>query len=109
MSLIWWVVPALAGVVGLMLSFAGLGRLMKLRLAAGGLRFLFGIGLMGAAGVGTFIGLNLQTYKALTKERDVAEITFAQDAGAIGFLRCQSGNRAFALRLFGNRSDARLD
>lgn len=82
MSLIWWVVPALAGVVGLMLSFAGLGRLMKLRLAAGGLRFLFGIGLIGAAGLGTFIGLNLQTYKALTKERDVAEISFAQAPGA---------------------------
>jgi hypothetical protein len=82
MSLLWWIVPALAGVLGLMLSFAGLGRLMKLRLAAGGLRFLFGIGLLGAAGIGTFVGLNLQTYKALTKERDVAEISFAQDADA---------------------------
>ena len=50
MGLIWWILPALAGVVGLMLSFAGLGRLMKLRLAAGGLRFLFGIGFLGAAG-----------------------------------------------------------
>lgn len=76
MGLIWWVLPALAGVVGLMLSFAGLGRLMKLRLAAGGLRFLFGIGFLGAAGIGTFVGLNLQTYKRLTYERVVAEVSF---------------------------------
>lgn len=76
MGLIWWVLPALAGVIGLMLSFAGIGRLMKLRLAAGGLRFLFGIGFLGAAGIGTFVGLNLQTYKRLTYERVVATISF---------------------------------
>lgn len=80
--MIWWILPALAGVVGLALSFAGIGRLLKLRLAAGGLRFLFGIGFLGAAGIGTFVGLNLQTYKALTKERDVAEISFTQDSSA---------------------------
>ncbi|MEL7110320.1 MAG: hypothetical protein AAGJ68_12065 [Pseudomonadota bacterium] len=76
MGLIWWVLPALAGVIGLLLSFAGLGRLMKLRLAAGGLRFLFGIGFLGAAGIGTFVGLNLQTYKRLTYERVVATLSF---------------------------------
>ncbi|MEM7328288.1 MAG: hypothetical protein AAF437_06070 [Pseudomonadota bacterium] len=76
MGLLWWVLPALSGVVGLMLSFAGLGRLMKLRLAAGGFRFLFGIGFLGAAGIGTFVGLNLQTYKRLTYERTVATISF---------------------------------
>lgn len=80
--LIWWILPALAGIVGLAFSFAGIGRLLKLRLAAGGLRFLFGIGFLGAAGIGTFVGLNLQTYKALTKERDVAEISFEQDDSA---------------------------
>ncbi len=76
MGLIWWILPALAGVIGLMLSFAGIGRLMKLRLAAGGLRFLFGIGFLGAAAVTTFVGLNLQTYKRLTYERVVATISF---------------------------------
>ena len=84
MGLIWWILPALSGVIGLMLTFAGIGRLMKLRVAAGGLRFLFGIGFLGAAGVGTFAGLNLQTYKRLTYERPVAKITFtstgAQDS-----------------------------
>ena len=82
MGLIWWILPALAGVLGLLLSFAGIGRLLKLRLMAGGLRFLFGIGFLGAAGVGVLAGLNLQTYKALTKERDVAQISFAQENDA---------------------------
>ena len=81
MGLIWWILPALAGVVGLMLTFAGLGRLMKLRLAAGGLRFLFGVGFLGAAGIGTFAGLNLQTYKRLTYERPVAQVSFDQVSG----------------------------
>jgi len=78
MDLLWWILPALSGVIGLVLSFAGIGRLMKLRLAAGGLRFLFGIGFLGAAGIGTFVGLNLQTYKRLTYERVVATVSFDQ-------------------------------
>ncbi|MEM5518614.1 hypothetical protein WNY37_16775 [Henriciella sp. AS95] len=88
MGLIWWIIPALTGVIGLMLTFAGLGRLMKLRVAAGGLRFLFGIGFLGVAGVGTFAGLNLQTYQRLTYERPVAKITFSREAGV------ESGYRA---------------
>lgn len=89
MGLIWWVLPALAGVVGLMLTFAGLGRLMKLRLAAGGLRFLFGIGFLGTAGIATFAGLNLQTYKRLTYERPVAQISFDAVAGDDGAYRAR--------------------
>ncbi|MEM8616686.1 MAG: hypothetical protein AAGF20_07095 [Pseudomonadota bacterium] len=81
MGLIWWVLPALAGVIGLMLSFAGLGRLMKLKLAAGGLRFAFGVGFLGLAGLVTFAGLNLQTYKRLTYERVVATVSFDKTAG----------------------------
>lgn len=82
MELIWWIIPALAGVIGLVLSFAGLGRLMKMRLAAGALRLLLGLGLISGAGIGVLAGLNLQTYKALTKERDVAQIEFVQETGA---------------------------
>lgn len=82
MGLMWWILPAVTFVVGLLLSFAGLGRLLKLRLAAGGVRFLFGIVfLLGSFGIG-FAGLNLQTYKALTKERIVAEISFEQVSGS---------------------------
>ena len=82
MDLLWWILPALSGIIGLMLSFAGLGRLMKLRLAAGGLRFLFGIGFLGAAGIGTLVGLNLQTYQRLTYERVVATVSFDEAPNA---------------------------
>ncbi|MEM1389995.1 MAG: hypothetical protein AAGG45_02860 [Pseudomonadota bacterium] len=82
MSLVWWVFPAVTLIVGLMLSFAGLGKLMKLNLVSGGLRFLFGIGFLGVTGIVTLAGLNLQTYERLTFERVVATVSFekAQDA-----------------------------
>lgn len=81
MGLIWWILPALTGVIGLMLSFAGLGRLMKLNIAAGALRFIFGVGFLGLAGVVTLAGLNMQTFKRLTYERVVANISFDKAPG----------------------------
>ena len=87
MGLIWWILPALGGVVGLMLTFAGLGRLGKLRLMTGGLRFVFGIGFLGLAGIATFAGLNLQTYKRLTYERPVARVSFDAVANQAGQYR----------------------
>ena len=76
MNMIWWILPALSGVIGLMLTLAGLGRLFKLRLAAGGVRFMFGVACLALAGVTTFAGLNLQTYQRLTYERPVATVRF---------------------------------
>jgi hypothetical protein len=76
MGLIWWILPAIAGVIGLMLLFAGIGKMTKLKPASGGLRMLFGVGFLGLAGIVAFAGLNLQTYKRLTFERDVANIKF---------------------------------
>ena len=81
MGLIWWILPAVTFVVGLLLSFAGIGRLLKLQLLSGGVRFLFGVVFfLGTFAIG-FAGLNLQTYKALTKERIVAEISFEKVSG----------------------------
>ncbi|MEZ5947615.1 MAG: hypothetical protein R3C04_12335 [Hyphomonas sp.] len=76
MSLIWWILPAIAAVIGLMLLFAGFGKLAKLRPASGGMRLLFGVGFLGLAGIVAFAGLNLQTYKRLTKERYAATVKF---------------------------------
>ncbi|KCZ90748.1 hypothetical protein [Hyphomonas johnsonii] len=77
MGLIWWILPAIAGVVGLMLLFAGFGKLASLKPVSGGTRLLFGVGFLGLAGIVAFAGLNLQTYKRLTYERDIANIKFA--------------------------------
>ncbi len=76
MGLIWWILPAISGVLGLMLTFAGLGRLARLKLFAATPRLAFGAGFLGLAGVVALTGLNLQTYSRLTFERPVATISF---------------------------------
>lgn len=78
MGLIWWVLPAVSGVLGLMLTFAGLGRLARLRFFSGAPRLAFGVGFLGMAGVVALAGLNLQTYQRLTFERPVATISFVE-------------------------------
>ena len=80
MNMIWWLLPAVAGMIGLMFTFAGIGRLFKLKPISGGFRFLFGAGFLSLAAVVTLIGLNLQTYKRLTFERPVAVLTFEATA-----------------------------
>ncbi|MCI4643635.1 MAG: hypothetical protein MRY64_02505 [Hyphomonadaceae bacterium] len=85
-SMIWWILPAISGVIGLMLSFAGLGRVFNLQVVSGGARVFFGLGFLGLAGIVTLAGLNLQTYKRLIYERPVANISF-EDAGEPGLYR----------------------
>lgn len=76
MNMIWWLLPAVSGLIGLMMTLAGLGKLFKLKPFSGGLRLLLGVGFLGGAGVIILAGLNLQTYKRLTFERPVAILTF---------------------------------
>jgi hypothetical protein len=76
MSLIWWVLPSIAGVLGLILLFAGFAKLAGLKPFAGVARLAFGSGFLGLAGVIAFAGLNIQTYSRLTYERPVANIKF---------------------------------
>ena len=76
--MMWWIIPALCGVVGLMLGFAGISRLIRANFVSGGVRALLGVGFLGAAGVAVFAGLNLQTYKRLTHEQLAATVYFIQ-------------------------------
>lgn len=76
MNLVWWILPAISGVIGLMLVFAGFAKVLGLKPFSGGTRLFFGAGFLGLAGVVAFAGLNLQTYRALTKEREVVTISF---------------------------------
>jgi len=64
------------------MTFAGFGKLFKLKPFSGSFRLLFGVGFLGLAGVVTLTGLNLQTYKRLTLERPVAVLTFAETSSA---------------------------
>lgn len=74
---IWWVLPAVTGLIGVLLFFGGISKLLGLRFGAGLARLVLGIGALGVTGVIAFSALNLQTYKRLTFERPVATIEFA--------------------------------
>lgn len=84
MGLIWWILPSIAGVLGLILLFAGFAKLANLKPFAGAGRLFFGAGFLGLAGIIVFAGLNIQTYKRLTYERDVANIKFTAVEGQPG-------------------------
>ncbi|MFN7056652.1 hypothetical protein [Hyphomonas sp.] len=81
MSLIWWILPSISGVIGLILLFAGIAKLANLRPFAGVGRLALGSAFLGIAGVVAFAGLNIQTYKRLTYERPVATVTFTAVPG----------------------------
>lgn len=76
--MIWWIIPALCGVIGLMLCFAGIARLFKANFTGGGLRLVTSLAFLGVAGISVMAGLNLQTYKRLTHEQLAATIYFTQ-------------------------------
>ena len=73
---VWWILPAVAGLIGAFLMIGGIGKLIGLRIGTGLARLLLGAASLGIAGVVAFAGLNLQTYNRLTLERPVAKITF---------------------------------
>ncbi len=75
---IWWTIPVLATLVGLLLVGAGLGRMFRFKLMSGLSRFLFGGVFLGGAATAVLFGLNLQTYARLVYERPAAEVTLTQ-------------------------------
>jgi hypothetical protein len=98
MGLIWWVLPSIAGVIALLLLFAGFAKMANLKPFAGVTRLLFGTAFAAIAGVIVFAGLNIQTYKRLTYERPVATIRFAALPEQTGVYRADvtfSDGRAF--------------
>ncbi len=75
---IWWAIPAITALVGVLMVGGGIGRLFRFRMFSGLSRFLFGGVFLSGAAVAALAGLNLQTYARLTYERPAAEVTFAQ-------------------------------
>ncbi|MFT3725883.1 MAG: hypothetical protein QM773_20150 [Hyphomonadaceae bacterium] len=71
---IWWLIPAFVGLVGILMLVAGVAKVFKAKLGSGLMRVLFGgLTLAGAMIVG-LIGLNLQTYAQLSKERLAGQV-----------------------------------
>lgn len=72
---IWWLIPAFVGLVGVLMLVGGILAVFKAKLGSGLMRVLFGgLTLAGAMIVG-LIGLNLQTYTQLSKERLAGQVT----------------------------------
>lgn len=71
---IWWLIPAFVGLVGILMLVGGVAKVFKAKLGSGLMRVLFGgLTLAGAMIVG-LIGLNLQTYAQLSKERLAGQV-----------------------------------
>jgi hypothetical protein len=82
---IWWLIPTFVALVGALMLFGGIGRVFKAKFTSGVFRVLFGgVALAGAAIFG-LIGLNLQTYAQLTKERLAGQVVLTKAAGADAF------------------------
>ncbi len=76
---IWWLIPAFVGLVGVLMLVGGVAKLFKAHFGGGILRVLFGgLTLAGAMIVG-LIGLNLQTYAQLSKERLAGQVTLKEN------------------------------
>jgi hypothetical protein len=74
----WWVVPAVVGLLGLMLLIKGLGALFRGKLFGGLLGGVGGAGFVALAAIAALLALDVQTYSRLTYERPVATITTRQ-------------------------------
>ena len=82
---IWWLIPTFVALVGGLMLFGGIGRVFKAKFSSGIFRVVFGgVALAGAAIFG-LIGLNLQTYAQLTKERLAGQVVLTKAAGADEF------------------------
>jgi hypothetical protein len=82
---IWWLIPTFVALVGALMLFGGIGRVFKAKFASGAFRVVFGgVALAGAAIFG-LIGLNLQTYAQLTKERLAGQVVLTKATGADAF------------------------
>jgi hypothetical protein len=76
---IWWLIPAFVGLVGVLMLIGGFAKLFKANLGGGMVRVLFGgLTLAGAMIVG-LIGLNLQTYAQLSKERLAGQVVLKKN------------------------------
>lgn len=82
---IWWLIPTFVALVGALMLFGGIARVFRARFASGLFRVLFGGLTLAGAAIFGLIGLNLQTYAQLTKERLAGQVVLTKPAGADAF------------------------
>lgn len=82
---IWWLIPIFVALVGVLMLFGGVGRVFKAQFASGIFRVLFGGLTLAGAGIFGLIGLNLQTYAQLTKERLAGQVVLTRAPGGDAF------------------------
>jgi hypothetical protein len=74
----WWIVPAVVGLLGLVLLLKGLGALFRGKVFGGLIGGVGGAGFIAAAVIAALLALDVQTYSRLTYERPVATIMTRQ-------------------------------
>ncbi len=82
---IWWLIPTFVALVGALMLFGGIGRVFQAKFASGFFRVLFGGLTLAGAAIFGLIGLNLQTYAQLTKERLAGQVVLTRSAGGDQF------------------------
>lgn len=76
---IWWLIPAFVGLVGVLMLVGGIAKLFKAHIGGGVMRVLFGGLTLAGAMIAGLIGLNLQTYTQLSKERLAGQVVLKQN------------------------------
>lgn len=76
---IWWLIPAFVGLVGVLILVGGVAKLFKAHIGGGVMRVLFGGLTLAGAMIAGLIGLNLQTYAQLSKERLAGQVVLKQN------------------------------
>lgn len=82
---IWWLIPTFVALVGVLMLVGGIGSVFKAKFASGIFRVLFGGLTLAGAAIFGLIGLNLQTYAQLTKERLAGQVVLTRAPGGDAF------------------------
>ncbi|HVY90993.1 MAG TPA: hypothetical protein VG942_19145 [Hyphomonadaceae bacterium] len=75
---IWWLLPAFVGLIGILMLVGGIGRFFKMKIGSGLFRTGFGGLVLAGAAIIALVGVNLQTYAQLSKERLAGQVTLTK-------------------------------
>lgn len=108
MNMIMWAAPAVLGLIGFLLLVVGLRRIFVGQMIGGGARTLGGALFLALAAVFGLMSLNILTYTRLSKETEIATLSFKNADGAdptafIATIKPADGKPEIAAPIQGNR------